>query len=123
MAVFRVNKKTNYTVLTNIHFKDATLSWKAKGLLSNILSLPEQWDYSLEGLTKLASDGESSTRTALKELEEHGYLRRRPIRINGRFVDWEYIVFESPVVENPQAEKPSAVFSVVENPQVKNQGQ
>lgn len=111
MAVFRVNRNKNYTHMANYHFMDKTLSWKAKGILSNMLSLPDQWDYSLAGLATLASDGMSATRAAIKELEDHGYLERKPIRNNGKFVDWEYLIYEKPqeekpVVENPQVEKP-----------------
>lgn len=111
MAVFRVDRNKNYTHMANYHFYDKSLSWKAKGILSNMLSLPDTWDYSLAGLVTLANDGMDSTRTAIKELEEHGYLIRRPIRENGKIIDWEYLIFEKPT--QPDAEKP-----VVENPQV-----
>lgn len=118
MTVFRVEKNANYSVMANYHFRDKTLSWKAKGILSNMLSLPDDWDYSLAGLKTLASDGESATRSAIKELEEHGYLIRRPIRKNGKISDWEYIIFEYPQAENQNAEMP-----LVENQQVENQAQ
>ena len=118
MAVFRVNRNQNYTHMANYHFRDNTLSWKAKGILSNMLSLPEDWDYSLAGLATLASDGMSATRSAIKELEEHGYLMRRPIRENGKISDWEYLIFEKPQIEKPDMKKP-----VVENQQVENQTQ
>lgn len=118
MAVFRVNRNENYTHMANHHFRDRTLSWKAKGILSNMLSLPDNWDYSLAGLSTLANDGLSSTRAAIKELEEHGYLERKPIRRDGKIADWEYLIYEKPleeklVVENQQ----------VENPLVENQTQ
>lgn len=118
MAVFRVEKSRDYSVMANFHFRDRNLSWKAKGILSNMLSLPDDWDYSLAGLEKLASDGETSTRSAIKELERKGYLERKPIREKGRITDWEYIIFEKPKEENQVIEEP-----VVENPQVENQGQ
>lgn len=109
MAVFRIEKNKNYTSMANYHFRDRNLSWKAKGILSNMLSLPDDWDYSLAGLATLSSDGMSATRSAIKELEEHGYLIRRPIRKDGRISDWEYLIFENPldakqVVENQQIE-------------------
>jgi hypothetical protein len=97
--------------MANYHFYDKDLSWKAKGILSNMLSLPEDWDYSLAGLATLTSDGLGATRTALKELEKKGYLIRRPIRRDGKIADWEYLIFEKPQVEK----------LVVENQQVENQ--
>lgn len=111
MAVFRVNRNKNYTHMANYHFRDKSLSWKAKGILSNMLSLPDDWDYSLAGLATLASDGTSATRAAIKELEQHGYLERRPIRKDGKIADWEYLIFEKPQVKKLD----------VENQQVENQ--
>ena len=115
MAVFRVEKNKDYTSMANYHFKDKTLSWKAKGILSTMLSLPEDWDYSLAGLTVLASDGMSATRNAIKELEEHGYLIRRPLRKDNKIYDWEYLIFESP------KQKLLAEKLLVENQQIGNQ--
>lgn len=83
-----------------------------------MLSLPDDWDYSLAGLATLANDGMSATRAAIKELEEHGYLERKPIRNNGKFVDWEYMIYEKPLTEKPVAENPQ-----VEKPQVENRTQ
>lgn len=118
MAVFRVEKNDNYSVMANYHFRDKTLSWKAKGILSNMLSLPDDWDYSLAGLETLSSDGMSATRTAIKELEDHGYLIRRPIREGGKIRDWEYIIFEYPKQDDQDIED-----LLVENPQIENQTQ
>lgn len=108
--VFRVVKNGNYTVMSNFHFKDKTLSLKAKGLLSLMLSLPDDWDYSIAGLVSLSCDGETAVRSAIKELEKHNYLKRERVYENGRIVDWNYVVFEQPdilsdedlVVENQQ---------------------
>ena len=72
MPVFRVDKSREFTVIANCVFKDRTLSAKAKGLLAEILSLPETWDYTLKGLTYLFYDGLDSVRQGIKELEEHG---------------------------------------------------
>ena len=109
MSVARTHHTKDYTCMSNYHFKDKSLSLKAKGLLSLMLSLPEQWDYSIIGLSSLSSDGETSVRTAIKELEEHKYLERTPIRENGRIVDWEYDIYEHPKdflhVENQHVEK------------------
>ena len=118
MAVFRVNKTKDYTVMSNSHLRDKRLSFKAKGILSVMLSLPEKWDYSIAGLETLSSDGSSATRSALKELELNGYLIRRAVRVNGKIIDWEYNIFESPQVEIQDIEKP-----LVENQQVENQTQ
>ena len=118
MAVFRVNRNKNYTHMANYHFKDKGLSWKAKGILSTMLSLPDDWDYSLAGLSTLANDGMSSTRTAIKELETSGYLIRKPIRKDGKIADWEYLIFEK-----PQAEKLVVENQQVENPLVENHTQ
>lgn len=128
MAVFRVEKNKNYTTVANYVFRDKRLTWKAKGLLANMLSLPDNWDYSLAGLTTLSKDGETTTRGALKELEESGYLIRNPIREKGKFMDWEYIIFEKPqkakpVVEKPLVENPQMDKPHVEKPLVENQGQ
>ena len=69
-TVFRVVKNCNYTTLSNYHFKDKRLSWKAKGLLSTMLSLPDDWNYTIEGLSKLSDDGIKSTNSGLLELEK-----------------------------------------------------
>ena len=106
MAVYRIHKDNNYTVMSNLHLRNKRMSWKAKGLLSTMLSLPEKWDYSIHGLETLASDKETATRTGLTELEQFGHLVRKPIKSNGKIIDWQYDIFEKPLVENPQVEKP-----------------
>lgn len=120
MAVYRVEKNDNFTMLSNHLFKDYSLTWKAKGMLSNMLSLPEDWDYSAKGLSKLTSDGIESTRSGLKELEEHGYLARRPIKKNGKIVDWEYDIFEVPRMKESDEENPDAEKLDVEKPDEEN---
>lgn len=98
--VVRVIKNSNYTTLSNYHFKDKRLSWKAKGLLSTMLSLPDNWNYTIEGLATLAGDGIKSTNSGLAELEKNGYLSRKQLRDeNGHFAMTEYTIFEEPVVE------------------------
>ena len=97
MAVFRVDKSRDYTVLSNHIFKDRTLSAKAKGLLAEMLSLPDDWDYTLKGLTFLFSDGIDSVRQGIRELEEHGYVvRQRRRDEKGRLCDMEYVIYETP---------------------------
>lgn len=123
MSVFRVCKNKNFTTMSNYHFRDKNLSWKAKGLLSQMLSLPDDWDYSLAGLIKLSTDGESSTRSALKELENSGYLIRKAIRKKGKIIDWEYIIFEIPNTNGLNCEKPLVENPQLDNPIVENQVQ
>ena len=117
MAVFRVNKTRDYTVLSNYHFKDTRLSYKAKGLLSLMLSLPEDWDYSIDGLVSLSADGRDSIISGLKELEKFGYLRREQ-RVNSgnRFDGYEYIIYETPQGEIPFTENPYTENPTTENP-------
>ena len=100
-TVFRVEKNANYTVMANYHLKDRRLSYKAKGLLSEMLSLPPDWDYTLSGLAVISTDGLDSVRTAVRELERYGYLVRFQLRDDlGRMSVNEYVVYESPE-QNP----------------------
>lgn len=100
MAVLRKEKRTSYTVIDNEIFKDNTLSMKAKGLLCQMLSLPDGWNYSIAGLTSLVSDGESAVRSALKELKEAGYFRREQVRKDGKIAKIEYVISEYKNCEN-----------------------
>lgn len=120
MPTIRVNKSKNYSVMSNYHFQDKRLSWKLKGMLSTMLSLPDTWDYSIAGLTQLADDGDSATRSGLKDLEKFGYLKRTPIREKGKIVDWEYTVYETPQLEE---EKPLVENPQLANPQLENRTQ
>lgn len=95
MAVFRVEKNANYTVMSNFHFKEKEMSLKAKGLLSLMLSLPDTWDYSIGGLVSVCKEGEKSIKTALQELRKFGYLKMNRRHFNGRY-DWEYVIYECP---------------------------
>lgn len=128
MSTFRVNKNVNYTVMSNHHLQDKRLSLKAKGLLSYMLSLPDDWDYSLKGLTTGCRDGIDSVRSIVRELEARGYLRRSKVRdARGRIVDYNYEVFELPQKESaedvpvpasdsPSSENPTSGFPTLENP-------
>ena len=84
MAVFRVEKTKDFTIMSNHHLRNTELSLKAKGLLSLMLSLPEDWDYTTKGLAHICKDGVDSITTALKELERHGYLTRQRLRYDKR---------------------------------------
>lgn len=106
MSVFRINKTQNYTVMSNHHFKEKKMSLKAKGLLSLMLSLPDDWDYSISGLATLSKDGKDSIMSALGELEKFGYLtRKRLTNEKGQFSGVEYNIFEIPQPKNPISEK------------------
>ena len=106
MSVFRVNKTKNYSIISNFHFKEKKMSLKAKGLLSLMLSLPDDWNYSVSGLVALSKDGKDSVMSALNELEKFGYLiRTRVVNEKGQFNGVEYNIFEEPQTEIPIAEK------------------
>ena len=91
MAVFRIEKTRDYTVMSNHHLRNAGLSLKSKGLLSTMLSLPEDWNYTTRGLAKICKEGTDSIGSALKELERAGYIVRNRLRDSkGKIVDVEY---------------------------------
>lgn len=117
---FEQEKLKDFTIIRNSIFKDYTLSAKAKGVACQLLSLPPTWDYSVKGLVELFNDGEASIRSALTELESHGYLRRERERDQGRLGKSKYIITdmlkgEKPNVENPHVENPHVENSAVEN--------
>ncbi len=95
MAVFRIERSDNYSVISNYHFKEKNMSLKAKGLLSEMLSLREDWDYSSRGLAAINKETKNTINSILQELEKFGYLIRLPIKNeNGKIYDWEYIIYE-----------------------------
>lgn len=114
-TIFRVEKNSNFVVMSNHHLRNKEMSLKAKGLLSLILSLPPEWNYSLAGLCAICKESQTAMRSALKELETHGYLlRKRQKNALGQF-EYEYIVYEVPHTENVHAEKPHAQKVHAEN--------
>ena len=109
MAVFRVEKNRGYTVMSNHHLRNKDLSLKAKGLLSQMLSLPEDWDYTLKGLSLINRESIDAIRTAVWELEKAGYIRREQGRDpKGKMADMVYTIYEQPVLENPVLENPTS---------------
>ena len=97
MAVFRIEKTRDYTVMANHHLKNRNLSLKAKGLLSVMLSLPDNWDYTLKGLSLINREGIDAIREAVRELERAGYiLRSRSRDEQGRLRGTEYVIYERP---------------------------
>lgn len=126
MAVYRVSKTRDFTTMSNHHLKNRKLSLKAKGMLSQILSFPDNWEFSLRGLATLSTDGLESTRSAISELEKVGYIiRKQSRRENGSFSKIEYTIFEvpqsaipssdSPHTGNPNTANPAAVKPKSEN--------
>lgn len=97
MAVFRVERNKGYTVMSNYHLRDRNLSLKSKGLLSQMLSLPEDWDYTLKGLSSINKESIDAIRTAVWELEKAGYITRRQGRDEqGKMAAIEYTIYETP---------------------------
>ena len=117
MAVFRIEKTRDYTVMSNYHLRDMSLSLKAKGLLSLMLSLPENWDYTMKGLARICKDGIDSISGGIRELEAHGYLIRARVRgANGQLGSIEYTILEQPKALSPTQEKPIRENPVQVNP-------
>ena len=117
MAVFRLEKTRDYTVMANHHLRNTELSLKAKGLLSLMLSLPEEWDYTTKGLARICKDGVDSICAGVRELEDHGYVVRERIRNpNGQLGAIEYTILEQPRTSEPKREKPERGNPVQANP-------
>lgn len=109
MAVFRVERTHNYTVMSNHHLRDKQLSLKAKGLLSQMLSLPDNWDYTLAGLCKINRESKDALRSAVQELEKAGYIQRRQkTDKSGRFASNEYVIYECPIA--PSSGNPTPAY-------------
>ena len=118
MAVYRVEKTPDYTVMANHHLRDERLSLKAKGLLSMLLSLPDDWEISIRGLASIVTDGVGAVQTGINELIEAGYIvRRRQHADTGAFAGFEYIIHEvPPCTENPYTAHPYTGKPYTENP-------
>jgi hypothetical protein len=124
MAVVRVNKTSDFTVMSNAHFREREMSLKAKGLLSLMLSLPDEWDYSVSGLSTLSKDGKGSITNTLMELESMGYVKRTLAHDEkGRFAGYDYDVYEHPLTKKPLTENPSTEKPLTEKPLTENQPQ
>ena len=125
MAVFRVEKNHSYTVMANHHLRDERLSLKSKGLLSVILSLPDDWRISIEGMTQFSADGKDAIRSAIRELTDAGYITRAQTHSEaGTFSGYDYVVHETPVASPssgfPTMEKPTTENPTTENPTLRN---
>lgn len=121
MAVYRVERTRDYTVMSNCHLKDTSLSLKAKGLLSMMLSLPNEWNYNTRGLAAICKEGVDAIGSAIRELEGRGYIVRRQLRgTDGRITDTEYTIYEQPQQPDPPAppDAPGPDMPHPENPYV-----
>ena len=123
MSVIRVNNTKGFTVMSNYHFQDKEISLKAKGLLGLMLSLPSNWDYSINGLVAIVKENKAAVQTALKELEEHKYLKRTRVQDEtGRF-DYVYDIYEKPYDKLPCTENRCTDIQCTENRCTENQPQ
>jgi len=117
MAVFRIERTRDYTVMSNHHLRDKALSLKSKGLLSMMLSLPEDWNYTTRGLAKICKEGVDAIGGALRELEAAGYIVRHQLRDRqGRISDTEYVIYEQPQPKAPDTPQPDTASPDTENP-------
>lgn len=127
MATYRVERTKDYTVMSNCHLRDSSLTLKAKGLLSMMLSLPDEWNYTTRGLAAICKEGVDAIGKALKELENAGYIVRRQLRgAGGKISDTEYVIYEQPQqrlqpdTDNPDTGKPDTDLPDTENPYLDN---
>ena len=117
MAVFRIERTRDYTVMSNHHLRNANLSLKAKGLLSMMLSLPEDWNYTTRGLAKICKEGVDAIGGALRELEAAGYIVRYKLRDRqGRISDTEYVIYEQPQLRKPDTDSPDTENPYMDKP-------
>lgn len=116
MAIHRIRKERDYLIIDNAILRDPKLSLKAKGLLAFMLSRPDDWSFSIKGLSKFCRDGPDAVRSAVAELEKRGYLVRTRTRSHGRYQDVVYDIYERPipVLENPAQEKTEKIYPNVE---------
>ena len=121
MAVFRIERTRDYTVMSNHHLRNEKLSLKAKGLLSMMLSLPEDWNYTTRGLAKICKEGVDAIGGALRELETTGYIVRHQLRDRqGRISDTEYVIYEQPQPKKPDTDSPDTENPDMDNPDTEN---
>ena len=121
MAVFRIERTRDYTVMSNHHLRDKALSLKSKGLLSMMLSLPEDWNYTTRGLAKICKEGVDAIGGALRELETAGYIVRHQLRDRqGRISDTEYVIYEQPQPKAPDMPHPDTAGPDTASPDTEN---
>ena len=121
MAVFRIERTRDYTVMSNHHLRNEKLSLKAKGLLSMMLSLPDDWNYTTRGLAKICKEGVDAIGNALRELETAGYIVRHQLRDRqGRISDTEYVIYEQPQPRQPETPGPDTAEPDTASPDTEN---
>ena len=121
MAVFRIERTRDYTVMSNHHLRNHELSLKAKGLLSMMLSLPDDWNYTTRGLAKICKEGVDAIGGALRELETAGYIVRHQLRDRqGRISDTEYVIYEQPQPRQPETPQPDTAVPDTASPDTEN---
>ena len=121
MAVFRIERTKDYTVMSNHHLRNQELSLKAKGLLSMMLSLPDDWNYTTRGLAKICKEGVDAIGSALRELETAGYIVRNQLRDQqGRISDTEYVIYEKPQPRQPETPRPDTAVPDTASPDTEN---
>ena len=123
MSVFRIEKTNNYTVMSNYHLREREMSLKAKGLLSLMLSLPNDWDYTIEGLVTICKENISAVRATLTELKKFGYLeivKKMPNETNTGRIEYEYMIYEK---SKQECKKQDIENLYIENQDIENQSQ
>lgn len=121
MATFRVNKNKNYTTINNTGLRDKRLTWKAKGILAYILTLPDDWVFYMEEIATHAKDKLDSLKSGMKELKKYGYVKRFPVKDEqGKIIRWETIIYEVPQEEYPLVDIPPVGKPRVDEPLVEN---
>lgn len=126
MSVIRINKTDNYTVMSNHHLRNMELSLKAIGLLSKILSLPDEWEYSVAGLISICKESKSAVESALQELKDTGYLvieKLMPDRTASGRIEYVYNIYETPELRKQEDKKQDIENQGLENQDVENQKQ
>ena len=123
MSIFRINKTNNFTIMSNNHLKNKNLSLKAKGLLSVMLSLPDKWDYSIEGLSSICKEGKKAITSTLKELQKNDYLKitkMYPNQTKSKKIEYIYDIYEKPIKINKKSKNQDTPFVGLENVALQN---
>ncbi len=123
MSVIRVHKNKNFTVMSNVHLRDMDLSLKAKGLLSVMLSLPDNWNYSIAGLCSICKENETAIKSTIKELKERRYVivdKKYPNQTESKKYEYVYHIFEEPQPENQEVEKQGVENLPLDNLPIEN---
>ena len=123
MAIHRIKNKKEYVTMAKYHFKDYELSWKAKGILSLMLSLPDDWEFSYKGLAAMAGDSIDSLKSGLNELKKKGYLNIVKLKDSKGVFRYEWEIYEKPDIDYPTLEKPTLEKPDMDYPTLENHTQ